>query len=109
MLIETIFCYALISATRTIAKIYDRRRDVLYGRYVAFDAAYSNSSQHRWSDDCQPLTGGFRSFRATTAAGAGEASARPRAEGSRTSGYQHPRQAAARAGWGHESGAPGSI
>jgi hypothetical protein len=47
MLIETIFCYALISATRTIAKIYDRRRDVLYGRYVAFDATYSNSSQHR--------------------------------------------------------------
>jgi hypothetical protein len=52
MLIEMIFCYALISATRTIAKIYDRRRDVLYGRYVAFDAAYFNSCQHRWSDDC---------------------------------------------------------
>jgi hypothetical protein len=46
LLIETIFCIALIATTRTIAKIYDRRRDVLYGRYVAFDAAYSNLSQH---------------------------------------------------------------
>jgi hypothetical protein len=34
MLIETIFSIALIATTRTIAKIYDRRRDVLYGPYL---------------------------------------------------------------------------
>jgi hypothetical protein len=49
MLIETVFCIALIAVSRTIAKIHDRRRDVLYGPYLRcapIDAAYSSSGQH---------------------------------------------------------------
>jgi hypothetical protein len=38
MLIETIFSIALIATTRTIAKFYDRRRDVLYGPYLKMRA-----------------------------------------------------------------------
>jgi hypothetical protein len=38
MLIETIFSIALIATTRTIAGIYDRRRDVLYGPYLRMRA-----------------------------------------------------------------------
>jgi hypothetical protein len=46
MLIETIFCIALIAATRTIAKIYDRRRDVLYGPYLRCAPIGAGSGQH---------------------------------------------------------------